>query len=253
MNRNPSLFGVSLYQQKQTELRPEGRRPFDAQRLFDSYGLYYRDIPYISQVPCSWGAVYFPEHWREFHSYLTVRFSEAWIPMSRNVVPHVRSNRWAKSWKRYFIEMVFLRGYVMLYPNYDNFLSLSTNHLEIGSHVKEQPRSIYDKKKALFTLPLMVPSSSTLDSGEMVTTGLLKMPKKTLPSWSELPVLDLLGTLSSSKEIRNRGFERQKELAGCRDGDIWDPSQYSFKAEELFSCSDKLIEKDEEEQSNFGI
>lgn len=202
------------------------------------YGLHYRDSPYLSQVPCSWGAVYFPEHWREFHSYLMVRFSEAWIPMNRHVVPHVRSNRWAKSWKRYFIELVSLRGYVMLYPNYDNFLSLSTNHLEIGSHVKEEPRSIYDQKKALFTLPLMVASSAE-DSNGVVKTGLLKMPKDTLPSWNDLPVLDLLGTLSSRVEIANRGQDRQQELAGCVTTAIQQSSQRLFIAEDLFICAEE--------------
>ncbi|KAH8116272.1 hypothetical protein DFH11DRAFT_1852900 [Phellopilus nigrolimitatus] len=234
-NKIPSLFGISLYQQKQIELRPEGRRPFDARSLFDAYGVLYRNTPYLSQIPCSWGAVYFPEHWREFHSYLMVRFSEAWLPLREHVVPHVRSNRWAKSWKRFFIELVFLRGYVMLYPNYDDFVSLSTNHLEIGSHVKEQPRSIYDQKKALFTLPLLT-LPDPVGSRNALATGLLDLPEDQMPAWSELPVLDLLGHLSSNQELEQCGMKRQKELIGCTTIGSRAERHRSFEAEELFTC-----------------
>ncbi|KAI5124197.1 hypothetical protein M0805_005048 [Coniferiporia weirii] len=242
-NRVTSLFGISLYQQKQNELRPEGRRPFDAQMLFDSYGLLHRNTPYLSQVPCSWGAVYFPEHWREFHSYLTVRFSEVWLPMHEPVVPHVRSNRWAKSWKRFFIEITFLRGYIMLYPNYDDFMSLSTNHLEMGSHVKEQPRGIHDRKKALFTLPLMILSNDVADSDKLLSTGLLNLPGEQLPVWSDLPVLNLLGVLSSEQELKELGANRQNEVTGCTTIGSQDDHR-PFEAEELFTCDVKDVDND---------
>ncbi|KIJ65143.1 hypothetical protein HYDPIDRAFT_153126, partial [Hydnomerulius pinastri MD-312] len=88
-------------------------------------------------IPCSWGALYFPSHWREFHDYLSIRLSQHAFPISTTVVPGVRSNKWTKSWKKYFIELVYLRGYVMLYANYEDFVSFSTNHLEVGSHVRD--------------------------------------------------------------------------------------------------------------------
>ncbi|CAA7267399.1 unnamed protein product [Cyclocybe aegerita] len=135
-NRLVQLFGVSLYQQKHLELPIEGRQPFNPRSLFSLVGLPETNTPYLSQVPCSWGALYFPEQWREFHDYLAVRFTETALTMDEDVVPNVRSNYWTKSWKKFFIELIYLRGYLMLYPNYDAFLSLSTNHLEVGSHVK---------------------------------------------------------------------------------------------------------------------
>ncbi|EJD07400.1 uncharacterized protein FOMMEDRAFT_24784 [Fomitiporia mediterranea MF3/22] len=244
-NRQPTLFGISLYQQKQIELRPEGRRPFDAQALFDSFGVLYRNTPYLSQIPCSWGAVYFPEHWQEFHAYLTIRLSKAWIPLRDHVVPDVRSNRWAKSWKKFFIELAYLRGYVMLYPNYDDFVSLSTNHLEVGSHVKEQPQSVYEQKKALFTLPLMTLPTYTDDQQDSRSTGLLELPDEQLPEWSDLPVLDLLGRITSGEEIVERGKERQKELAGCVTIGSQPEQRQLFRAEELFRCSGVDDDSDE--------
>ncbi|KAK7030635.1 hypothetical protein R3P38DRAFT_3394049 [Favolaschia claudopus] len=175
------LFGVSLYQQKNIELHPEGRRAFDPRRIFAENGI-VPSTPYLSQIPCSWGAVYFPEHWREFHSYLADRLSETTMEIDQIVVPNVRSNNWTKSWKKYFIELVYLRGYVMLYPNYEGFISLSTNHLEVGSHVKE----VSKEKQDVFRLPLM-----ELDSVE----NLLSIPGARLPEWKALPVLNLTGFL----------------------------------------------------------
>ncbi|KAJ7504551.1 hypothetical protein B0H11DRAFT_1710127 [Mycena galericulata] len=187
-NQTAQLFGISLYQQNNIELHPEGRKLFDPRRLFLKNGVVDPSTPYLSQIPCSWGAVYFPEHWREFHDYLAERLSESTMEIERIVVPEVRSNNWVKSWKKYFIEMVYLRGYVMLYPNYADFVSLSTNHLEVGSHVKERPK----EKQEVFRLPLMRLS----ESGK-----LLDLPGGTLPRWEELPVLNLTGFISSLSGI----------------------------------------------------
>ncbi|KAJ7695182.1 hypothetical protein B0H17DRAFT_1198872 [Mycena rosella] len=192
--RSPAaqLFGISLYQQKNIELHPEGRKAFDPRRLFAKNNVPDPSTPYLSQIPCSWGAVYFPEHWREFHDYLAARLSESTMEIERIVVPDVRSNNWTKSWKKYFIEMVYLRGYVMLYPNYAEFVSLSTNHLEVGSHVKERPK----EKQEVFRLPLMELSESR---------QLLDLPGGGLPGWETLPVLNLTGCMSSLEEIIRAG------------------------------------------------
>ncbi|THH08074.1 hypothetical protein EW146_g9108 [Bondarzewia mesenterica] len=215
-NRSHSLFGISLYQQKNIELRPEGRRPFNPRHLFANSSIPHPITPYLSQIPCSWGALYFPEHWREFHAYLSARLSQPPpIPLSLkdSVVPNVRSNKWTRSWKKYFIELVYLRGYVMLYPNYADFFSLSTNHLEIGSHVKRMPRAVYDKKRSLFELPLMLLPDS--NSSVSLQTGLLDLPNGRLPAWSTLPVLDLHGLLVSVKDMRRRGAEQRSILFNC--------------------------------------
>ncbi|EGO22081.1 hypothetical protein SERLADRAFT_440103 [Serpula lacrymans var. lacrymans S7.9] len=214
-NLSPQLFGISLYQQKSIELRPEGRRPFDARALFAANGFEHPATPYLSQIPCSWGAVYFPEQWREFHEYLAVRFSRtgpspssginAGIP-TQDIVPAVRSNKWKKSWKKYFIELVYLRGYVMLYPNYDGYASLSTNHLEVGAHVREMGRGEYLRRKEMFGLPLMALGGAAL----------VDLPARTLPPWRRLPVLNLTGCLSTVDELIGQGAARRADLFDCQ-------------------------------------
>lgn len=185
------------------ELPPEGRRPFNARNLFSNSNLPEPSTPYLSPIPCSWGAIYFPEHWREFHAYLSVRLSEFSLKIGQPVVPAVRSNRWTKSWKKYFIELVYLRGYVMLYPNYADFVSLSTNHLEVGSHVKVRTK----EKQALFIVPLMRLAPAAPD--------ILDLPGGTLPRWAALPVLNLTGSLTTLDALAEVGRARRVELTGC--------------------------------------
>ena len=232
------LFGISLYQQKILELRPEGRHRFNARTVFASAFLSHPNTPYLSQIPCSWGAIYFPEHWREFHDYLSVRLSgsSSRLPVDGIVAPGVRSNKWSRSWKKYFIELAFLRGYVMLYPNYRDYASFSTNHLEVGSHVKEMTPEAFELKRKLYQLPLLPPTTVTmtrspdddqelLESGGsvpqswpgFVDTGLLDLPRERMPSWTDLPVLDLLGLLTTGNVIQERGLARSRELFRCSE------------------------------------
>ncbi|KAI9494247.1 hypothetical protein BDB00DRAFT_819412 [Zychaea mexicana] len=171
------MYGISLYSPRHLELLPQGRRPFDpVTAIGDDYDT---RVPYLTQVPCSWGAVYFPEHWREFHGYLTSRMEDLRQDQLLNItVPGSRSERWKKSWKKYFIELVYLRSYVMLYPNFQMFESFSTNHLEFGTHVKKGRSHALDE----FLVPLM-----------QRDTILSQLPGKQLPTFADLPILNLWG------------------------------------------------------------
>jgi len=197
------MFGISLYQPKVIETRRGGREFFNPRTVLAANDVTEYTTPYLSQIPCSWGAIYFPEHWREFHSYLNIRLSEALFGIDAVVVPGARSNRWSKSWKKYFIELAYLRGYVMVYPNYDNFVSLSTNHLEVGSHVRDITQESYVRKREMFRVPLM---------GMEGTARLLDLPHGTLPAFDDLPVLDLFGQLSSLETLTLLGQTRRSEM-----------------------------------------
>jgi len=113
---------------------------------------------------------------------------------------------WTKSWKKYFIELAYLQGYVMLYPNYDHFVSLSTNHLEVGSHVKIPSEA----NKQQFLLPLM-----KLSNTQETTIGLLDLPGGVLPDWNLLPILNLTGSLTSLEALIDLGLARRMELSTC--------------------------------------
>ena len=244
------IFGISLYQPRNVELRPEGRRAWDPREIFRQANVSDPTQVYLNQVPCSWGAVYFPEIWREFHDFLVLRLSSplyptlststvtsdhpkdptprnsnsrgaARQPLSLNefIVPDVRSNRWTRSWKRFFIELVFLRGYLMVYPNYEGFVSFSTNHLERGSHVSETSA----RKKAMFVVPLMGARGG--EEGDMFMDGL---PWGELPALEDMAVVDLMGYIVNPGELARIGEERRSALTDRRK------VPGSFDARELF-------------------
>jgi hypothetical protein len=212
------MFGISLYQPKNLELRLPRRVKFDVHEFFKSVSL-PSTTPYLSQVPCSWGAAFFPEHWKEFHSYLSLRLSEISIDLTEKIVPDIKSNSWHASWKRYFNELIYLRGYSMLYPNYPEFVSFSTNHLEKGTHVKNEAT---ESKRKAFGVPLM----GVIDSNSLTTTtnGLklsnsllddMPTPDQSLPHFSDLPVLDLWGYLTTGEDLVQRGEVAVDKVGSC--------------------------------------
>lgn len=201
-NAYQHMYGVSLYSPRNLELLPEGRRPFNPEPVLENSG-YPKRAPYASQVPCSWGAVYFPEHWREFHTYLTARLEkEEWKGYYNVTTPKSRSHNWKKSWKKYFIELVYLRAYVMVYPNFEKFESFSTNHLEFGTHVKENGRT--QSKVDQFLVPLM-----------QRDTILNQLPNQRLPIFENLPLMDLWGNIRSLKELDQIGSEWHQKISPC--------------------------------------
>ena len=193
------MYGISLYSPRHLELLPQGRRPFDPVKAIGEE--YDTRVPYVTQIPCSWGAVYFPEPWREFHGYLTSRMEDLRQDQLLNItVPGSRSERWKKSWKKYFIELVYLRSYVMLYPNFQLFESFSTNHLELGTHVKKGRNDALDQ----FLVPLMERD-----------TILSQLPENHLPVFADLPVLDLWGQLVTLDGMEEIASNWHRNISSC--------------------------------------
>ncbi|KAI8451036.1 hypothetical protein BY996DRAFT_7333978 [Phakopsora pachyrhizi] len=236
-NGDNSIYGVSLYQPQFNELNPEGRRPFNASALIYSIGREPVTLAYASQVPCSWGALFFPEFWTSFQRFLTFRLADRLGSLRLEdpiVAAPIRSNRWPKSWKKYMIEWVYLRGSRMIYPNYRDGStgrpkSLSTNHLEPGTHVRVKNQmdgtgSILDflsfnsngndrsgekrleRLRRGFEVELMETGFSLLDGlGE----------RRRLPIRGELINIDLWGELTSSEEMKDRGWIGSRSLEIC--------------------------------------
>eukprot|EP00965_Chrysotila_dentata_P127947 4230927-Pleurochrysis_carterae.AAC.1 len=91
------------------------------------------------------------------------------------------------------IELNFLRAQLVLYPNFVNQTSLSTNHLERGEHIGS-------KKNALkhdpidFTVPLIRDASILRD---LWAGG--------LPALGDLPVLDLFSEPKPFESLSAQG------------------------------------------------
>lgn len=62
------------------------------------------------------------------------------------------------SWKKFLIDMMYLRGYVTLYPNFPNQTSFSTNHMEPGAHINASDNVVKHKRED-FVVPLLYVSN----------------------------------------------------------------------------------------------
>ncbi|KAI9269116.1 hypothetical protein BDA99DRAFT_557879 [Phascolomyces articulosus] len=196
-----NLFGVSLYSPRIIDSSEEQRELFEPPSGY---------TPYLMQAPCSLGggAVYFPEHWREFHDFMTARIADQDSHQLQTIqVPGARSRHWKYSWRRYLDELVYLRGNVMLYPNFEDNASFSTRHQLPEHATKHQAQDNLDLPGAaravagLFTVPLLKDTFA--------------LPDRQLPDWGDLPVLDLFGKPATLDILAERGKELQQQVSSC--------------------------------------
>ncbi|KAF5826078.1 hypothetical protein DUNSADRAFT_4939 [Dunaliella salina] len=145
-------FGISLYTPRVTETT----NPY--QRFYPDIQLRTRSNAYFYQVPCSWGALQFPKHWVSFTEYMRHRLSYNSSFMN---VPMSRTNGWTNSWKKFYIEFAWSHGLFMLYPNFPNQTSFSTNHLEQGVHISDKGLKHLPSD---YTVPLHMKVVSVLSS-----------------------------------------------------------------------------------------
>jgi hypothetical protein len=200
-DRHVNMFGISLYTPRIQELT------YPRERINPYLEFSTESTPFLFQVPCSWGALYFPEQWRQFHGYMAGRLLwkrdqeyNASQPTPGSIpdvfVPKSRSNSWKHSWKKYFIELVVLHGYVMLYPNFQNQTSFSTNHLEPGMHISRNSKvrnMVFE-----FQVPLMQREEVWL---------LKQLPNGRLPAWTDLPIRNLIFRPTDMETLVQTGKE----------------------------------------------
>ncbi|XP_022152895.1 uncharacterized protein LOC111020516 isoform X2 [Momordica charantia] len=193
----PELSSISLYTPRLVEVVKE-RPKWNATEFFKRI---HPNTPYLHQLPCSWGAVFFPKHWREFYVYMNTRFTEN-AKENPVQIPKSRTNGWQASWKKFLIDMMYLRGYVSLYPNFPNQASFSTNHMEPGAHISAKDNVVKHKKED-FEVPLLKENFANF------------LPNGKLPAASRLPSLNLFNQPVSLKGLKSAGAKLGQDVLKC--------------------------------------
>ncbi|KAG5515519.1 hypothetical protein RHGRI_036526 [Rhododendron griersonianum] len=193
----PELSSISLYTPRLVEVVKE-RPKWNATEFFKRI---HPNTPYLHQLPCSWGAVFFPKQWKEFYVYMNMRFTE---DAKKNPVqiPKSRTNGWQASWKKFLIDMMYLRGYVSLYPNFPNQASFSTNHMEPGAHISAKD-NVVQHDKSDFEVPLLKEDFRNF------------LPGGKLPPASKLPSLNLFNQAVSLKGLKAAGAKLKQDVLQC--------------------------------------
>ncbi|KAK8683602.1 hypothetical protein V6N13_039656 [Hibiscus sabdariffa] len=193
----PELSSISLYTPRLVEVVKE-RPKWNPTEFFKRI---HPNTPYLHQLPCSWGAVFFPKLWREFYVYMNMRFTED-AKANPVQIPKSRTNGWQASWKKFLIDMMYLRGYVSLYPNFPNQASFSTNHMEPGAHISAKD-NVVKHDKTDFEVPLLKEDFRPL------------LPNGKLPPASKLPSLNLFNQPISLKGLKTAGAKLGQDVLRC--------------------------------------
>nr|GMD14241.1 Inactive protein kinase [Ipomoea batatas] len=198
----PELSTISLYTPRLVEVVKE-RPKWNATEFFKRI---HPNTPYLHQLPCSWGAVFFPKQWREFYVYMNMRFTED-AKQNPVQIPKSRTNGWQASWKKFLIDMMYLRGYVSLYPNFPNQASFSTNHMEPGAHIAAKDNVVKHNKDD-FEVPLLKQDFRDL------------LPNGKMPSASKLPSLNLFNQAVSLKGLKSAGAKLKQDVLECDAAEV---------------------------------
>mmetsp|Transcript_33884 Transcript_33884/g.71254 ORF Transcript_33884/g.71254 Transcript_33884/m.71254 type:complete len:421 (+) Transcript_33884:34-1296(+) len=207
--RDSKLMGFSLSPIRVDEMTKPPFKRWDATQIIG------RDLAYLSVVPSSWGAAYWSDRWNEFMEFVNVRVEPPYYDMNAEenlagmqyddlkltpkelYLPDARSNVWPKSWKRFMVDWMYVRGLVMLYPNLPEEMALATTMALAGEHVgastKNNPRV-----------------SELIVSFDRLTGTVL------LPEYRDLVVLDLHNNPTTFEELALSGTKFLKHVqASC--------------------------------------
>ena len=218
----PSLLGISLYTPRLVELTMP-RHKIDLYQMLGpggpSGGLLHRwhasygglGHLFLQQLPCSWGQLFFPTPWLAFRQYMRARLHEGAPAVNIKDSACCQGTRWGNggwgtSWKKFLIELSFLKGYVVLYPNFRNQSSLSTNHLEQGEHIAGKVNAL--KHNPLdFTVPLIHDLDGVRALWTTTTHGAPPVRRRLAPlaPLHSLSVLDLFSIRSSQEALAAKG------------------------------------------------
>ena len=179
---DPRVVGISLYTPRTVE-HIAGRQRF----RIDPSTILSGNV-YGQPLPCSWGALWLPSPWMKFLSYMSTRLEtedEVTVADTTVSVPGSLTMFWKRSWKKYMTEIMYTNELYMIYPNFPNQVSLSTNHVELGEHiVSEKDR---EKRLADFTVPLFEDSTFQMLKHEFGIEDPFKFP----PTLREIKMFDI--------------------------------------------------------------
>lgn len=152
--KSNQLFGISLQRQHTIVAGP-----FQFQ---EPHALLKTHSIWLYQLIGTWGAVLFPQQWREFRYWM-----ENEKP-STPCLPNFGTNlMWKKSssnmWSAWFIRFAFEKGYFGLYSNFEDNTALVVNMRERGAHFEHFRGPDADLKKTLNEPDMIFPSLEKLE------------------------------------------------------------------------------------------
>lgn len=201
--RTSSLFGISL---EEPPSFINGTKPFTTPSRGPS--------PFLYAVPSSRAALYFPQHWAEFHSYFsrTLQFpaTGAAFTSQAGSTSLSMSKEISDTWSTSFIKLIRSRGYVMLYPSFPKE-ALAIVHNEVPS---------YTRAKHGFEKTLMDKNNVMRD-----------LPAQALPVYNTISLVDWWGRPTQWDKLELDALRYRQATSSCPTSQV---AGFSFDAGDLF-------------------
>lgn len=133
---DPQMYGFGLQRQSTIIGREQVDKP--AKDITKELG---GEVFYKYQLVCTWGAVFFPQHWKEFVRWFVEhrreRNFDPCLPNTASTLWYNTKGKSSRMWSIWFIRFAFEKGWYNMYLNLPDGSALVTNHREGGLNFKE--------------------------------------------------------------------------------------------------------------------
>ena len=150
--------------------------------------------PYVWQRTAFHSTLFFPLQWREFHRY---------IALKEYFNPHTSPDLFFL--EKYWLELLLIRGYAILYPNFDDGASFAVQHTESTT------------------------SESKIETPLLQWGQLFEQIQRGVPEWQDLPVLDFDKNIVGWEQVDRNSNTYRSQLSTCNDF-----SEHPWEVEDLF-------------------
>ncbi|SZF03408.1 unnamed protein product [Blumeria hordei] len=184
-----------------------------------------KSVNFLWQAPNSNACLFFADKWVELHDFVSrVLDSKNRLPVPKTLNRKELSKRYP-SWLENVLQLSRLRGYFVLYPNFETPHSLATIHTELYKAPEEYQSELGSDED----LDSVIASEPTQFLELQPKEGRLIMDPldRILPFEGELPDLNSIPRLSwNGKNLKVESFDEspsygdqfRREIGGCTDG-----------------------------------
>ena len=193
------LTGISL--QSAPKSHSQDQRTLDIRKVLLMTPMYAGwlsySTPYIWQQTLFHSTLFFPSQWKEFHTYISLReYFGGGIPSITDHIPRLSQDRERELvLETYWLELLLVKGYAILYPNFDEGSSFAVQHSEST------------------TSDAMNKETPLLSWGEFFE----QIEYGGLPDWEDLPVLDFEKRVVGWDQLDRSSRMYWGHLSNCED------------------------------------
>jgi len=180
--------------------------------------------PFLWQAPNSNAALYFGSKWIELHDFVAhLLISQHKLPTPTTLNEKLVSNTYP-SWLEHILKLARVRGYWMIYPNFDGHESLVTMHNDLYQPPEEYEKESEGKREeGELTADPKEHLSLKHKEKEVIRGSLLNLlpNKAALLKVDEMPILRWDGEVVEVVDIESGAIEYKKvfrrEIGGCSE------------------------------------